>query len=74
MQQTEERTVKRWSIRMPDDLATAAELLASVQGVSVNQLVIELVETKVAQVREEPATLRQIEEQVSRMREQYGLG
>ena len=42
---------KQTTVRLPEDLADEAEAVARVQGMSMNQLIVESLETEIERVR-----------------------
>jgi predicted DNA-binding protein len=47
------RTNRQTTVRLPDDLAEAAEVIARIRGASLNQLIIESLEAEIERVRKD---------------------
>jgi hypothetical protein len=45
---------KQTTVRLPDELADRAEVVARTQGVSVNQLIIDSLQLEIDRVRKDP--------------------
>ncbi len=73
MEEAEVATVKRYTIRVPNEIASAIQMLADIEGKSVNQVVVEAMADRVAGSREDPEARARVEEQIRVLREQYGL-
>jgi hypothetical protein len=65
--------VKRFSIRVPNEVAIAAQQLAEIEGTSINQLVIDCLAERVSAARNDPKAKAKVEEQIGILREQYDL-
>ncbi len=61
------------TVRVPDNAATAAEVLADVPGISINQLMVGLLpeEQKGAKIDPQPAA--RVNREIKYLREQHGL-
>jgi DNA-binding GntR family transcriptional regulator len=65
--------VKRLGLRVPREIYAGVSLLAEVRGVSVNQLVIEVLAAEVAASKNDPETRAKVERHLSQIKGQYGL-
>jgi predicted transcriptional regulator len=60
---------KQTTVRLPDDLADKAELVARVQGKSVNQLIVDSLVIEIDRVRADKTLVSRIKQLVERDRE-----
>jgi predicted transcriptional regulator len=60
---------KATTIRLPDDLAETVETVARVQGISVNNMVIDALEAEVERVRQDQSFMTLLRELVTRDQE-----
>jgi len=62
-------TRKATTVRLPEDLADTAEVLARARGVSVNQLILDALQTEVDRVRHDKEFMGLVRGLVERDRE-----
>ena len=60
---------KQTTVRLPDDLADKAEVVARAKGTSVNQLIIDSLATEIDRVRADTEFMSRAKELVERDRE-----
>jgi hypothetical protein len=65
--------MKRYSIRIPNEIASGAQLLTEIEGTSINQLVIDLLAERIEKVRKDPKQRAKIEQHLEVLKQQYGL-
>jgi predicted transcriptional regulator len=53
---------KQTTLRLPDDLADQAEVIASVTGISVNQLAINALEAEISRLRDDKKFIVELKE------------
>jgi hypothetical protein len=61
--------MKATTVRMPDDLAESAEVVARVRGVSVNQLTVDAITAAVDEARNDPTFMETLGSILQRDRE-----
>lgn len=57
---------KQTTVRLPEELASQAEVVARAQGVSVNQLIIDSLTVEISRVRKDSEFISRIEHLVKR--------
>ena len=67
------QTMRRYSVRLPEEVAASAALLAEVEGKSMNQLVVESLVQRVAESRDDPEVTERVKKHFAMLKEQYGL-